>query len=749
MTRPLRNLASELRADTVSAKVVPALAAGLTSGLALLVAQVAYASLIYSGPLAPYSSQGVGLVLFGNFAACLVIALGGGFRGTISGLSPALVIVMAQVGATMGIQGTPLFATTAAVLIIGAVAAGLCFLVIGRYGLANLVRFIPYSVAGGFVAGIGGAVCLAAMSLMGAEMDWRAIFVLAEPPVLWRWSPGVLFGVVLYVAMKRWGRPLILPVGVAGAVGAYHLGLAFLGISGDEARTAGLLLTNTSETSLWPALMPGDLVYVDWTAMAVQGPTVFLLVLIALVVVIMNLAGLEMAANQDLDWNREFRATGIANVVAGLGGGTTASMIVPASLRSKLFGATSRLTGIIAALVIAAALFLGDGMLELVPVPLVGGVLVFAGLSMLDEGLIRSRRRLPWTEYGVIVLIAGVTLVFGLFEGVGVGMLVTLVFFAVRLSRVDPIRSHFTVRERQSTKARSIPDRVILHQEGDRALGWRLRGYIFFGSVNPLADQLKESLGGDPRPVCMMLDFTSVSGFDYSAVNVLARFLQSATTADVKVVLSAPSEQVRVGLRRNLSSSTLALLRIEPDLDRALEQCEEIVIDEWKANARTGDDYRAHVLERVADDLDSQLARQVRFEDLIDELQSWLRPCRYASGGILAGPRTRSEGMQLLTSGRAFAHDTRGRRYRQYGPGDAIWPVDPSDVLAPTVSADGPCKTVVLTPVARRRLEEHENLLAMKLYRYLLVRQFEGEPMDFPQDDAVTPKPGSLSEPGA
>ena len=588
MTSPIRDLASELRADTLSAKAVPALAVGFTSGLALLVAQVAYGSLIFSGPLAPHASQGVGLILFGNFAACFVIALAGGFRGAISGLSPALVIVMAQVGATMSAEGETLFVTTAGALIIGAVAAGACFLVIGRYGLANLVRFVPYSVAAGFVAGIGGAVCLAAMSLMGAVMDWRAIPALLEPPALWRWGPGVAFGIALYLAMKRWGRPLILPVGVTLSVGAYHLALALLDISGDEARGAGLLLTGTSEASLWPALGPADLAYVDWTAMAMQSPTVLMLVLIALIVVIMNLAGLEMAANQDLDWNREFRATGVANVVAGLGGGTTASLIVPASLRSKLFGATTRLTGIVAALVIAAALFLGDGMLELVPVPLVGGILVFAGLGMLDQGLVRSRKRLPWTEYGVIVLIAAVTLVLGLFEGVAVGMLATLVFFAVRLSRVDPVGSRFTVRERRSTRTRSVPDRVILQEEGERAPGWQLRGYVFFGSVYPLADQLGKSLSADPRPACVMLDFTGVSGFDLSAVNVLARFVQSANRAGVEVVLSAPSEQVRTGLERNLAPAEFAALRVEPNADGALEQCEEIIIEEWKASANRG-----------------------------------------------------------------------------------------------------------------------------------------------------------------
>ena len=391
----LQNLTSELRADLLSAKAVPALSAGFTSGLGLLVAQVAFGSFIFSGPLAPYSSQGVGLVLFGNFAACLVIALAGGYRGAIAGLSPALVIVMATIGSTMDATGDALFVTTAAALMISAVATGVCCLMIGRFRLANLMRFIPYLVAGGFVAGIGGAVCLAAMSLMGAKPDWRAIPALLEPPVLWKWSLGAVYGIALYLAMERWGNPLILLVGVALAGGGYHLALAALGISGAEARAEGLLLTSTADGSLWPALLPADLLHVEWASMATQVPHMLTLILVAFISVIMNFAGLELAANQELDWDREFRVTGIASVIAGLGGGTVATLVVPASLRSKLFGATARLTGVVAALVIGGALFLGDGILELVPAPLVGGILVFAGLGMLDQGLVASRRRLP------------------------------------------------------------------------------------------------------------------------------------------------------------------------------------------------------------------------------------------------------------------------------------------------------------------------------------------------------------------
>ena len=468
----LQNFASELRADFLSAQAVPALSAGLTSGLGLLVAQIAFGSFIFSGPLAPYSSQGVGLVLFGNFASCLVIALAGGYLGSIAGLSPALVIVMAAIGFTMDAEGDALFVTTAVALIISAVATGVCCLLIGRFQLANLVRFIPYPVTGGFVAGIGGAVCLAAMSLMGAKPDWRTIPALFEPSVLWKWSPGAAYGIALYLAIKRWRNPLILPVSVVLAGVAYHLALANLGISLDTARAEGLLLTSTADGNLWPALLPADLMHVQWTAMAAQVPHILTLILVAFICVIMNFAGLELATNQELDWDREFRVTGVASMVAGLGGGTVATLVVPASLRSKLLGATTRLTGVVAALVIGVALFLGDGILEFVPAPLVGGgILIFAGLGMLDEGLVKNRKRLPYSSYSIILLIFIAIMSFGLIEGVGVGMLATLVVFAVRLSRVNPIASQFTAREQQSNKARPVPDRAILLEGGERGAG--------------------------------------------------------------------------------------------------------------------------------------------------------------------------------------------------------------------------------------------------------------------------------------
>ena len=708
----------------MSTKAASALFVGFTSGLGLLVAQIAFAIFIFSGPLAPYSSQGVGLVLFGNFAACLVIALAGGYRGAISGLSPLLVVVMALIGAGIDAEGRTLFVTTAAALIISAVITGVLFFLIGRFRLSNLMRFVPYPMAAGFVAGIGGVVCLAAMSLMGAEPDLRAIPALFETSLLWKWAPGALFGIALYLAMKRWKNALILPVSVALAVGAYHIVLGGLGISGEEAREAGLLFTSTTDGNLWPSLFPADISYVDWRALSAQIPDMLTLILLAFIVLIMNLAGLELAAGRDLDWDREFRATGFASVLAGLGGGTVGTMIVPASFRSQLFRATSRATGVTASLVIGGALFLGDGVLEVVPVALTGGILFFAGAGMLDQGFVRSYRQLPRSEFVIIVAIFFTIIAFGLLEGVGAGLVATLVFFAIRLSRVETIESRFTLSERHSNRARSIPELAILLHEGKRVRGYRLRGYIFFGSVYPLVDDLKQCLRDDPVPACLILDCSDVTGFDVSAVNVLGRFVQTAHAARVQVVVCTSSEQFMAGLKRTLPPAVFAGLLVEQNDDRALERGEDVIITAWRADDGMAEERRAMLLESTGDDMERYLDRQIRFEELVEKLRPWLSPRSYSEGENITGPDVKQEGVELLVSGRASVHYTSGVRFRQYTPGDPIWPSGARDGKAVSVIADEPCQTMLLTTSAQLWLEDHEQRLALELYRYLLNQPY-------------------------
>lgn len=714
--------ANELSADVRAKKTTPALSAGITAGLGLLVAQVAFATFIFSGALSPYTSQGIGLILFGNFAACLIMATTAGFRGVIAGLSPALVIGMAVFGSTMTLQGHALFVTVCATLILAAVVTGVSCYLVGKFRIANLLRFIPYPVSAGFVAGIGGAVCLAAMSLLGTEIRWNSIHELLQPSAAVRWGPGICYGVALYAALKKWGNPLILPLSVVFVVIGYHLALAAIGITSDEARTMGLLLTSTTEGNLWPVLGFTDLALVEWMAIVKQIPNMLALILVAYICVILNIAGLEVATNQELDWNREFRAGGTATFVAGLGGGTIATVVIPASLRSKILGGTTRLTGIVAALVIATALFVGDGLLEFVPTLLVGGILVFAGLGMLDEGLLKSSRQLPLSEFGIVLMIFLTILTLGLLEGAGVGVLATLVLFVVRLSRVDVVKAHFTARERRSHRTLSIPERAILLEEGSRAQAYLLRGYVFFGSVSTLVDRVRTSFASPTRGHCLLIDFEEVTGFDYSAINVFSRLLQELDSHDVNIVLSRMPNSFSAGLERNIPPQTYERFHLEANMEKALERCEDIVIGQWEK--RQTSEEHARLLRQTSDELVAKLNRQEAFEELIEKMPLEFDQRSYLPDETLFSSENQTDSVQLLLSGQVSAYDATGVRLYQLGPGEVLTPTRAQSEFVSSVVADGSCSTLVLTPSALNHLEHSHPELALELYKYLFTHDF-------------------------
>ena len=719
----MRYIPEPFRINVESKKVAPAISAGLIAGFGLAIAGISFASIIFSGPLSSYSSQGIGLLLFGKCAACLIIALKSEYRGAVAGLPTAAVVVMLLIGSTIQNEGIVLFITTVAVITIGAVAIGVICLMIGHFRLTNIVRFIPYPVASGFVAGLGGVLCLAAMSLMGAKVEWQALSSLIEPSMLWKWAPGAAYGIGLFIIIRRWNRSLILPASVVLITAVYHLSFQILEISSHEAANAGFMLIGTSNGGLWPAISPSDLAYIDWASCAAQIPNVMILIAVALFCIVMNISGMEVAVKKEFDWNREFKLTGWASIVSGIGGGAFGTILIPPSFRSKLLGAETRLTGLVSALFVGVVLFVGDGIIELVPISLLGGFLIFTGLVMIQEGIVRNFKHLPRSEFGIVILIFFTIMFFGVVQGVIIGLLATLIFLAVRLSLVDPISSAFNISERTSRRDLSVPDKAILRMDGNRVRAFFLRGYVFFGSAIFLMERLNKELNQSPKPVCILLDFHAVTGFDYSAVNVLCRYIERAHAVETTIVLSFVSEQLKNSLESNLPRSAYSRLVMKQDADRAIEFSENLLIESWKTNQNKSERQRDILFEHTAGDIDDYLEKQIVFEELLMGLESWSELCMFDLNEELAANDKRMKGLVLLIGGRVSVYDSSGTRLHQFSSGDAVAKLEFFGESAVKMVADEPSRTILLSPSNQQRLVKKEEKLVLKLYKYLLSRQ--------------------------
>ena len=342
---------------------------------------------------------------------------------------------------------------------------------------------------------------------------------------------------------------------------------------------------------------------------------------------------------------------------------------------------------------------------------------------MLNEWLIKNRRKLPRTDYGIVVLMTLTIVFFGFLEGVAIGMLVTAMFFAVRLSRIDLVESTFTSSDRRSSKAGRFPIKQFSPRKGVEFKSCSYGAIFFFGSAYPLVARLGRILASEPRPICMLLDFSAVSGVDLSALNSLCRFVQQARTAGVQVVVNAASPSLRDGLRRNLPSQVHASMLFGEEIDDSLEQCEDLLLASMAGDPSGKNAVLSQaLLAQVGTDLEGQLDRLILFEELTDLLGAWMEPREYSAGMALVTSGRPPEGLQLLAAGRASALDSKEVRLLQYVIGDAIEPAAAFGSCSPDVSviADEPCRTLMLTPEARERLEQDEQQLTVRLYRYLI-----------------------------
>ncbi len=722
----MANLWSDLRNDALSAKLLPALFVGGLAGSFMLVESLVLANLIFVGPLSPYVSNGIGMLLFGFAVFCLLAASTSGNVGMMACPQDASAAVLATTAVMLtrimaGASGETLFLSMVAVLILSTTITSLCFLVLGQCRIAALLRFVPYPVACGVLAGTGWVLCVAALSMMcGLPLEWRTLPRLLEPALLLKWGLGAAFCLGLVLVMKRWNNYLAVAASFVIAAALYHLGLVFADVTVEQAKETGLLFAGMSDRGVWPPFQLGNPGLVDWGSVAVVVPNLLAAAFVTLIALAINMHCLELDTGREIDVDREFRVAGFAGLVAAAGGSAPGCQSFGYSRFSHVFGADSRLTGIVAAGVVSLYALFGGQLVALMPVPLTGGVLLFMGVGLLAKWLFGTREELGWTDHGVVLLTGAAIGAFGFVEGIGLGLIATMVLLIIRLGRMEVIATEFTGRDRCSNKRRTIPERAILLDQGKRMRVYQLRGFVFFGSVHRLLDRVKAALRDTPRPACLVLDFTRVSGFDFSAANALCGFVRSTHATGTRLVLAAAPGLFKENLRRNLPADLRGGLLFETDVEHGLERGEDVIL----AASRDASGAPGDLLERVFDEMKHYLDRQVVFEEMVERLEPWLEPRDYQAGDKLAAQGELQEGTQLLVKGHASVYDRAGTRISRCGPGSVVEPQAAIGSCIATAStiADAPCRTMLFTPNARLLLETFDPTLGLQLCRFLLTR---------------------------
>jgi SulP family sulfate permease len=496
----------------------------------------------------------------------------------------------------------------------------------------------------------------------GVSLSWTTMGDFLAPGIWGQAVATVLVALAASFVLGRVKHFMALPIVIVAAIVAHHIAFRLMGLDLDEARAAGWLIAMPNELPLAYAWDGSLFANVDWLLLASHWGDLLAIMLVTAITILINVSGLEVATARDADLDRDLRASGWAAMASGLFGGLLGYTSISRSLVLLRAGATTRFASVLIGILLLLVMFEGAAVIEMVPPAVLGGVLLYVGVELMRQWIVRSKKRLSLVDWLTVLGIWGVAVQFGFVMAVFAGLLAGCASFAASYSRIAVVRLRYRGDAAESNVERSETERAVLREHGREALVLHLQGYLFFGTANILLGQIRREVEGSGETTrYLVLDFRDVDDIDCSAAFSFERLRQLSQRLGFAVLYTSLSDR----LARRLKEAGAPLgEKLFSTLDHGLEWCEEEIIGRFGA---TG----------VADEpLQTIFARE--FDDPANarSVMPYLEPVRVAKGATLMSQGEASEDLYFLESGRvtvlmSFASGVT-MRVRSMGPGTMI-----------------------------------------------------------------------------
>lgn len=464
---------------------------GITVALALVPEAVAFAFVAGVDPL-------VGL--YAAFMIGLITSIFGGRPGMISGATGALAVVMVSLVARGNEMGAPgenlgLYYLFATVILMGFIQ-----IMAGLLKLGKFVRLIPHPVMMGFVNGLAIVIFLSQLGMFKTNIDGDKV-----------WLKGVdlylMIGLVGLTMMIMWLLPKFkitskLPEALLGILTVsaivifFKLDVATVGSfirdGGGEGLKGGLPVFQWELFSKVPF---------NWETIRFIFPYALILAAIGLIESLMTLNLIDDLTDTRGNGNKECVAQGGANIVTGLFGGMGGCAMIGQSIINIKSGGRTRLSGIVASLMLLAFILFASSYIEQVPIAALVGVMFMVVVGTFAWSSFRIINKIPRTDVFVIILVSALTVMFDLAIAVFAGVIVSALVFSWE-------------------NATRIRARKRMKDDGTKI--YEIWGPLFFGSISAFNE--KFDVKNDPQHV--EIDFVESRVSDHSALEAILNLVK-------------------------------------------------------------------------------------------------------------------------------------------------------------------------------------------------------------------------------
>jgi SulP family sulfate permease len=427
-----------------------------------------------------------------------------------------------------------------AVLVTLVFLIGIFQIVLGLLRLGWITHFIPFSVMTGFMTGVAVMIIIGQLgdltgyySSYSGKIAQVADLVLNRKSIAWATLAIGLFTIVLIYWLG------------STRLRSFSLILSLLLASGTAVLLNQVLAADiklVKDIADVPRALP-SLVLPDPALM-------FQLLVPAIAVGIIGLvqgAGVSQTfPNPDGKYpnvSRDFVGQGAANLAAGLFSGIPAGGSSSGTALMVSAGARSRWANIFGGIAVAIVVLLFAGLVELIAMPALAGLVIVAGVQMVNVNAIRTVWQTNTVSRTIMLITFGSTLVMPLQYAVLLGVAISILLFVLQQSNTLRI-VEWVVQETGWPIERPAPTQL----ESGRATVLYVYGNLFYAAAKTFEKSLP-AVEGSRRAVVILL----MRGYDdigSTVIEVIRRYTQALQDNAGKLILVGLSPGLRDQLQR-------------------------------------------------------------------------------------------------------------------------------------------------------------------------------------------------------
>jgi sulfate permease, SulP family len=282
-------------------------------------------------------------------------------------------------------------------------------------------------------------------------------------------------------------------------------------------------------------------------------PLAFAAALVAVSDTVATSRGFASRNRYRIDANQEMLALGVGNIAAGLTQGLPVSASGSRTAAAEAAGSRTQVTSMVAAGMVACVMLFLTGLLYSLPSAALGGILIASAWNLCD---FREFRRI-WNFRGVglvgALLTLGGVVSIGVMEGIGIGVLFSLIIVLKALAFPDDTvlgqvgPEDFRDRRRHP-EAKAIPGVIV----------YRFSGLLFFANCGLFRSRAEAFIEKSPKPLHgFVLDASAIFDVDLAACDILSEFHEELSKRGIRMVIANLQDNVRDRLVRGWEGAAI------------------------------------------------------------------------------------------------------------------------------------------------------------------------------------------------